>query len=119
MIMPMMAGQSGLPEILACRRAGARRTRPENLQYRDCPYNHDGGGEPVWRCRSISPEINGRQAPCLPTGAHGPRSVLGYAGVSIIGLFIEKRFAQCLREKSLFFKELHREQGIVIFALSW
>ena len=43
--------------------------------------------------RSISPEINGRQAPCLPTGAaHGPRSVLGYAGVSIIGLLIEKRF---------------------------
>ena len=31
--------------------AGASRTRPENLQYRDCPYNHDGGGEPVWRCQ--------------------------------------------------------------------
>ena len=73
--------------------------------------------------RSILPEINGRQAPCLPTrAADGPRSVLGYTGVSIIGLLIERWFlCGCTmpeREIVVFFKELHREQGIVIFALS-
>ena len=74
--------------------------------------------------RSILPEINGRQAPCLPTrAADGPRSVLGYTGVSIIGLLIERWFlCGCTmpeREIVVFFKELHREQGINIFDLSW